>query len=91
MLIRTLRNGAGLDPSLCNNESSDKKRSSKIRHGNSYLKKCLCRPAFTVKKSPREPIITNSKSTWFTKSNHCPCMSSIKSNFCYFKKTNEIS
>ncbi|HEM2786472.1 TPA: transposase [Streptococcus suis] len=50
-LTQTLRSGAGLEPSLCNNESSDKKGSSKIRHGNSYLKKCLCRPAFTVKKA----------------------------------------
>ncbi|MCH1637994.1 hypothetical protein MKL14_07370, partial [Streptococcus suis] len=33
-----------------------KKRSTKIRHGNSYLKKCLCQAAFAVKKQKGSPL-----------------------------------
>ncbi|HGA1502219.1 TPA: IS110 family transposase, partial [Streptococcus suis] len=42
-----LASWAGLCPG--NNESAGKKRSTKIRHGNSYLKKCLCQAAFAAR------------------------------------------
>ncbi|MCO0798637.1 IS110 family transposase, partial [Streptococcus suis] len=43
---------------LCpgNNESAGKKRSTKIRHVNSYLKKCLCQVAFAIKKQKGSPL-----------------------------------
>ncbi|HFI0430190.1 TPA: IS110 family transposase, partial [Streptococcus suis] len=49
-----LASWAGLCPG--NNESAGKKRSTKIRHGNSYLKKCLCQAAFAVKKQKGSPL-----------------------------------
>ncbi len=49
-----LASWAGLCPG--NNESTDKKRSTKIRHGNSYLKKCLCQATFAVKKQKGSPL-----------------------------------
>lgn len=49
-----LASWAGLCPG--NNESAGKKRSTKIRHGNSYLKKCLCHAAFAVKKQKGSPL-----------------------------------
>ncbi|WP_153055346.1 transposase, partial [Streptococcus suis] len=49
-----LASWAGLCPG--NNESAGKKRSTKIRHGNSYLKKCLCQAAFAVKRQKGSPL-----------------------------------
>ncbi|WP_261309427.1 IS110 family transposase, partial [Streptococcus suis] len=49
-----LASWAGLCPG--NNESAGKKRSTKIRHGNSYLKKCLYQAAFAVKKQKGSPL-----------------------------------
>ncbi|AUC91219.1 hypothetical protein CWM22_04495 [Streptococcus suis] len=54
MLTLTLRNGAGLEPSLCNNESSDKKGSSKIRHGYSYLEEMFMPTYFHCQKKALE-------------------------------------
>ena len=45
---------AGLCPG--NNESAGKKRSTKIRHGNSYLKRCLCQTVFAAKKQKGSPL-----------------------------------
>lgn len=41
---------------LGNNESAGKKRSTKIRHGNSYLKKCLCQAAFAARNQKGNPL-----------------------------------
>ncbi|HEM4130349.1 TPA: IS110 family transposase, partial [Streptococcus suis] len=49
-----LASWAGLCPG--NNESAGKKRSTKIRHGNSYLKKCLCQAAFAARNKKGSPL-----------------------------------
>ena len=49
-----LASWAGLCPG--NNESAGKKRSTKIRHGNSYLKKCLCQAFFAARRQKGSPI-----------------------------------
>ena len=49
-----LASWAGLCPG--NNESAGKKRSTKIRHGNSYLKKCLCQAAFAARNQKGNPL-----------------------------------
>ncbi|WP_061455315.1 IS110 family transposase, partial [Streptococcus parasanguinis] len=49
-----LASWAGLCPG--NNESAGKKRSTKIRHGNSYLKRCLCQTVFAAKKQKGSPL-----------------------------------
>ena len=49
-----LASWAGLCPG--NNESAGKKRSTKIRHGNSYLKRCLCQAVFAAKKQKGSPL-----------------------------------
>lgn len=49
-----LASWAGLCPG--NNESAGKKRSTKIRHGNSYLKRCLCQSVFAVRRQKGKPI-----------------------------------
>lgn len=49
-----LASWAGLCPG--NHESAGKKRSTKVRHGNSYLKKCLCQAAFAVKRQKGSPL-----------------------------------
>ena len=37
-------------------ESAGKKRSTKIRHGNSYLKRCLCQAVFAAKRQKGSPL-----------------------------------
>lgn len=49
-----LASWAGLCPG--NNESAGKKRSTKIRHGNSYLKRCLCQAVFAAKRQKGSPL-----------------------------------
>ncbi|MGT2707753.1 IS110 family transposase, partial [Streptococcus panodentis] len=49
-----LASWAGLCPG--NNESSGKKRSTKIRRGNAYLKKCLCQAVFAARRQKNSPI-----------------------------------
>ena len=49
-----LASWAGLCPG--NNVSAGKKRSTKIQHGNSYLKKCLCQAAFAARNQKGSPL-----------------------------------
>ncbi|MGT2844916.1 IS110 family transposase [Streptococcus hongkongensis] len=49
-----LASWAGLCPG--NNESAGKKRSTKIRHGNAYLKKCLCQAVNAARRQKGSPI-----------------------------------
>lgn len=49
-----LTSWAGLCPG--NNESAGKKRSSKTRHGNAYLKKCLCQAVYAARRQKNSPI-----------------------------------
>lgn len=49
-----LASWAGLCPG--NNESSGKKKSTKIRRGNAYLKKCLCQAVFAAKRQKNSLI-----------------------------------
>lgn len=49
-----LASWAGLCPG--NHESAGKKRSTKIRHGNSYLKRCLCQAVFAAKRQKGSPL-----------------------------------
>lgn len=49
-----LASWAGLCPG--NNESAGKKRSTKIRHGNAYLKKCLCQAVYAARRQKGSPI-----------------------------------
>lgn len=52
--VGQLSSWAGLCPG--NHESAGKKKSTRIRHGNAYLKKCLCQAAFAVKRQKGSPI-----------------------------------
>ncbi len=52
--VGQLSSWAGLCPG--NHESAGKKRSSRIRHGNAYLKKCLCQAVFGVRRQKGSPI-----------------------------------
>lgn len=49
-----LASWAGLCPG--NNESAGKKRSTKIRHGNAYLKRCLCQSVFAARRQKDSKI-----------------------------------
>ncbi|MGT2756919.1 IS110 family transposase [Streptococcus ovuberis] len=49
-----LASWAGLCPG--NNESAGKKRNTKIRHGNAYLKKCLCQAVYAARRQKGSPI-----------------------------------
>ncbi len=52
--VGQLSSWAGLCPG--NHESAGKKRSSRIRHGNAYLKKCLCQAVFAARRQKGSPI-----------------------------------
>jgi len=49
-----LASWAGLCPE--NNESAGKKRSTTIRHGNAYLKKCLCQAVYAARRQSGSPL-----------------------------------
>ncbi|MGT2950847.1 IS110 family transposase [Streptococcus cuniculi] len=52
--VGQLSSWTGLCPG--NHESAGKKKSTRIRHGNAYLKKCLCQAAFAAKRQKGSPI-----------------------------------